>query len=99
MKTKKITFLLLFIGIVSVQTQAQTPYFYYYGGEKQYYELDTRHVFVSVADENATKTFIWESANHQNWAVDVAEHSHSKAKSQRYWTKLSLDRRLSDEAF
>ena len=40
-------FFFIFIGL-----NAQTPYFYYYGGEKQYLELDTRSAFVSAANEN-----------------------------------------------
>jgi hypothetical protein len=35
----------VFIGL-----NAQTPYFYYYNGEKQYFELDTRYIFISVTE-------------------------------------------------
>ena len=42
---------------VFVGLNAKTPYFYYYNGEKQYLELDTRYVFVSVANENTVKAY------------------------------------------
>jgi len=47
---KKITFTLgftLFCAIVN----AQTPYYYYYSGEKQYLTLDTKHAFLSVKQQ------------------------------------------------
>jgi hypothetical protein len=47
MKTKnKFIGTLLFFTITNLT--AQTPYFYYYKGEKQYLELDSKHVFVSA---------------------------------------------------
>ena len=42
--------LLLFLAFTGLN--AQTPYFYYYNGEKQYFELNTSYAFVSFADEN-----------------------------------------------
>ena len=30
---------------------AQTPYYYYYNGEKQYLTLDTKHAFLSVKEQ------------------------------------------------
>ena len=38
-----------------------TLYFYYYGDEKQYFELDTRYIFVSAADEQAANSFVSEN--------------------------------------
>ena len=55
---KRIYFLGLLLFLAVVGLHAQTPYFYYFDGKKQYFELDTRHVFVSTADENIAKEFL-----------------------------------------
>ena len=49
--------LLLIAGL-----QAQTPYYYYAGGKKQYLELDTKHIFVSIAEKDTTNVFITRQA-------------------------------------
>jgi len=36
--------------IITSSISAQTPHFYYYKGEKQYLNFDTKHIFVSVSD-------------------------------------------------
>ena len=65
----KLLGLLLFASLVCLQ--AQTPYFYYYNGEKQYLELNTKHVFVSIANENNTKLFISDDAKHEPFRIDI----------------------------
>ena len=47
---KKIYLIGLLFAFVCLN--AQTQYFYYYSGEKQHFELDTRYVFVSFPDES-----------------------------------------------
>ena len=44
------------IGIKSSE-YTTTQYFFYYNGEKQYLEIDTKYIFVSVADENTAGVF------------------------------------------
>jgi hypothetical protein len=51
---KKLNLLELLLCLSFVGLTAQTPYFYYYKGEKQYLELDTRYAFVSTTDSNET---------------------------------------------
>jgi len=41
---RNINILGLLVFLFFVALNAQTPYFYYYKGEKQYLELDTRHI-------------------------------------------------------
>ena len=78
---------------------AQTPYFYYYRGEKQYLELDTRHIFVSVADESAAKEFTFGNASHLPFQADLPEGWQSKTDHRRFWTTLSFEEIISDEAY
>jgi hypothetical protein len=89
-------FFFAFVGL-----NAQTPYFYYYDGEKQYFELDTRRAFISVADENTViKTFALFDAKHEPLRMDIPEGKHSKiSQNQRFWTILSFENDLSDEAY
>ena len=49
---KKISLFGLLLFMAFAGLNAQTPYFYYYNGEKQYFELNTSHAFVSFADDN-----------------------------------------------
>ena len=50
MKKKINVFGLLFFASI-VCLHAQSQYFYYYDGKKQHLELNTKHVFVSVAEK------------------------------------------------
>jgi len=86
---KKIIFIGLFLAFLSLN--AQPSYFYYYGGEKQYLELNTKHAFVSVADENAAIAFILNNTKHKPFRIDISEGDHSKTTHQRFWTELSFD--------
>jgi len=87
-------FILAFLGL-----NAQTPYFYYYRGEKQYLELDTRHIFVSVADGNAAKELTFENAKKMPFHADLPEGWQSKINHKRFWTTLSFEEIISDEAY
>ncbi|MCL2326873.1 MAG: S8 family serine peptidase [Bacteroidetes bacterium] len=98
MKKKKylITLLLLlsFGGL-----NAQTLYFYYYKGEKQYLELDTKHIFVSIAKETPENIFTSNSLRQQPLRSDVSEKIQSRTNYRRFWTKLSIEDSLSNEAY
>ena len=52
MKTK-INFVSVFLFLTYVSLHAQTPYYYYYDGMKQYFELDTKHAFTSLSELKA----------------------------------------------
>jgi len=80
---------------------AQTPYFYYYNGEKQYFELDTRNVFISVADENtANRTFAAHNAKYEPLRIDIPEGKLSTTKqNKRFCTVLNFEDRLSEEGY
>ena len=86
----------VFIGL-----NAQTPYFYYYGGERQYLELDTRYVFVSVANENtANRAFIANNTKHEPFRTDIPERKLSRTnQNKRFWSVLNFEDRLSDEIY
>ena len=98
MKNKiKILGILLFLSLVNLH--AQTSYFYYYDGEKQYFELDTKHVFVSAADENSNQFFSSFNATHTPSRADIPKGRQSKSNYKRFWTVLSFEEKFSDEAY
>jgi len=90
--------LLLFLAFAGLN--AQTPYFYYYGGEKQYFELNTSYAFVSVADDNtANRAFATYNATYEPFRIDIPEGKQSKTYTKRVWTLLSFEEKFSDEAY
>ena len=48
----------------------QTSYFYYCNGERQYFELNTKHAFVSIADENVAELFAAKKINYRPLKID-----------------------------
>ncbi|MDR2911561.1 MAG: S8 family serine peptidase [Bacteroidales bacterium] len=76
-----------------------TPYFYYYESEKQYFYLDTRYVFVSVVDETDAKIFDSHGIRYQPLSVDIPESWNIDVRQRRFWTILSFDVVLSDEEY
>jgi len=39
------------IALLCLTAKAQTPYYYYYGGEKQYFSLNTEYAFLSLKEQ------------------------------------------------
>jgi len=76
MKKKRYLFGFLFT-LLMAGLQAQTPYYYYAGGMKHYLELDTKHIFVSVAEKDTTNVF----TTRQSLRADVPEKMLSKNHS------------------
>ena len=95
---KKMTSLGLFLYFSLVSINAQTPYFYYYQGEKQYLELDTEHIFVSFVDENIAKSFSSYNVKYNPMQLDIPEGKRTN-NNIRYWTVLNFNERLSEESY
>jgi hypothetical protein len=66
---------------------AQTPYFYYYKGEKQYLNLDTSHIFVSFPDENVAGMFA-SNIRYKALRADIPEKIRAKTKYKRFWSEV-----------
>jgi hypothetical protein len=96
---KKIIILLGLLFILgSVKMTAQTDYFYYYKGEKQYLKLDTKHIFVSVADENMLN-MVEPNITKTPLRVDIPKKIQSRNNKKRFWTRLSVETDLSDHLY
>jgi hypothetical protein len=48
---KKLLFIIA-ITLLCLVVKAQTPYYYYYEGEKQYLSLNTEYAFLSLKEQN-----------------------------------------------
>jgi len=98
---KKINLIGLLLFMFVSFLYAHTPYFYYYGGQRQYLELDTRYIFISVADENVTnRTFATYNIRYEPLHMDIPERKRSIAnQNERFWSVLSFEERMSDEAY
>jgi hypothetical protein len=99
---QRINFIGLLLLLTFASLYAQTPYFYYYDGNKQYLELDTKHIFVSVADEYTAHLFASDNsdiATYQPFRVDIPEGWQSKTNYKRFWTMLNLEEKFSEEVY
>jgi len=94
---KKIYLLGLLISLFFLMSNAQTLYYYYYNGVKQYFELDTKHIFVSVDNENVAGIFA--SYNHLPFSADISEGKRSKTDFNRLWSVISFEENYSQEAY
>ena len=94
-KIKLIGLLLL----ASITLNAQTPYFYYYDGKKQYLELNTEHIFISMPNENLNER-VFSSMKHEPLRSDIPKGKLSRtSQNKRFWTTLSFENKLSDEMY
>jgi hypothetical protein len=95
---------LLFISItllLCVVSNAQTPYFYYYKGEKQYLSLSTEFAFLSLKETKlpeSIKYFIVGASELQSDKSDKKPYQ-GKTETCRYWTELRFKNHLSEEQY
>ncbi|MCL2436078.1 MAG: S8 family serine peptidase, partial [Lentimicrobiaceae bacterium] len=95
MKLLKLTIFIL--ACIATNTYAQTPYFYYYKGEKQYLELNTKHIFVSVSD--TTQKITLDKIIQLPFRVDITQEIELETYHKRFWTTLSIEDSLSKELY
>ena len=87
---------ILLLGIVS---NAQTTYFYYYDCKKQYVELDTKYLFVSVTEKDTVYSFASDKIKQMPFQMDIPGRMLSKTNYKRFWTKLSFEDTLSEREY
>ncbi|MDR0712407.1 MAG: S8 family serine peptidase [Prevotellaceae bacterium] len=75
----------------------QTNHFYYYNGQKQYLELDTKHIFISISDKNVAISA--PNTNRKPLRTDILEKIRSRNNRTRFWTELSFEDQLSDSLY
>jgi hypothetical protein len=86
---KKIVFIINIVvfSTFGMNISAQTPYFYYYKGEKQYLDLDTSHIFISVPNENIAGMFA-SNVRYKTLRADISEKIQVKTTHKRFWSEL-----------
>jgi len=87
-----LTFLIFVRGI-----SAQTPYYFYYNGVKQYLNLDQRYVFFSITDTTRFNRLDIQKSNFRRDIPDAKQVKQGYAK--RYWQKLILDDNLTTSQY
>ena len=90
---------MLWILLLGIASNAQSQYFYYYQGQKQYLELDTKHLFVSVLEQDTVYSFASDRIEQTPFRVDIPERVQSKTIHKRFWTKLSFEENMSEREY
>jgi len=98
MKNKINLFGLLFFVFVAC-SNAQSQYFYYYDGKKQYFELDTKHVFISVSEKDTAYSFASDRIEQTPFQMDIPKGMLSKTSYKRFCAKLSFNNNLSEREY
>jgi hypothetical protein len=95
---KKLLFT-LGITLLCVVVNAQTPYYYYYEGEKQYLSLNTEYAFLSVKDKKRPADIRQHKVKVSELQSDKSENKqYQKRKgTNRFWAELSFEEKLSDD--
>lgn len=75
---------------------AESEYFYYYGGERQYFELYTRSIFISIANEETADIL---GLEREMFQIDIVRENIRHEYNRRLWTELRLDSSMSNDAY
>ena len=82
--------------------KSQTPYYYYYEGEKQYLLLNTEYAFLSLKEQQLPAD-IQQRTNVKTMELysDRTEQYqyHGKKGENRFYTELQFSEKLSDEQY
>ena len=81
-----------------------SQFYYYYGNERQYLQLNTRYMFVSMSDESIVNVLALANIRHQPLNVDIPEEMQStKSRTvtahHRFYTVLSFDEAMSEDMY
>jgi hypothetical protein len=95
---KKLTFI-LWILLLSIVSNAHSSYFYYAEGKKHYFELDTKHIFISVIERDAIYSFGSDRSIQTPFQIDITKSMQLRTNYKRYCAKLSFNDSLSEGAY
>ena len=96
---KKFYLLELLLFVCMAVLNAQTPYYYYYEGKKQYLELDTKYLFISVSAKDTVVSFASEEVDQTPFQVDISVEKQTRTNHKRFYTKLSFADNLSEREY
>jgi len=87
----------LVMTLFFVSLNAKTPYFHYSDGERKYFELDTRYIFVSIANEKTADIL---GLKQQDFRIDDAQKNNKRTDyRKRFWAEVRVEDNLSDEEY
>lgn len=89
------------ITVLCVALHAQTPYYYYYEGEKQYLELNTEYAFLSLKEHNMPDDILQRNITYTELKSDNSNKKHFQENnaSSRFYTRLSFNENLTEEQY
>jgi len=100
---KKKVFAVIFVGLslvgIGQNVILDIPYYYYYKGEKQYLELDTRTVFVSVSEHDTASTVVANRLKQNVLRADIPASVQTRTQHKRFWAELTMEDSLSEKAY
>jgi subtilisin family serine protease len=79
----------------ATRAMAESPYFYYYGEEKQYLELNTESVFVAISNEANAELLISKSAKNASMNIEPVKRD----KDGSSWTTMNFGNKLSKDEY
>jgi len=81
--------------------KSQTPYYYYYSGEKQYLSLNTEYVFLSVKQQQLPDSIQQRNIRSAAFRADNSDKMYyqNRQGTNRFYTRLNLDSNLSDTQY
>ena len=97
---KKLLFVVA-IALFSANLNAQTPYYYYYQGEKLYLSLNTEYIYLSLQEPKMPDDILQRDITYvglKSDGVDRKEYQNNKGIN-RYWTTLHLNEKLTEEQY
>jgi|GEM_PF-1106415 len=97
---KKLLFI-LGISFLCITLNAQTPYYYYSKGQKQYLSLNTEYAFLSLKEPKVPEDILARHITYTDLISDKSdkkEYKGTKGKC-RFYTRLKLEDDLSDEQY
>jgi rubrerythrin len=98
---KKIIFLFA-VTIICLTGKSQTPYYYYYEGEKKYLSLNTGYAFISLTEQHLSTDIL---KRHNVTAKELYsdrtdnKQYQGKKRENRFYTELHFNEKLSEAQY
>jgi len=98
MRRIKLTFGIIIFCLIA---KSQTPYYYYYKGEKQYLTLHTEYAFISVKEQSVPNSIQQRSIQTTALRSDNSDRKQYQGKNRtsRYYAELKLEKNLSEKQY
>jgi len=89
------------ITLIGIILHAQTPYYYYYDGEKQYLELHTEYAFLSLTEPVVSEDILHRNITCTDFKSDNVGKKEYQGKKgiSRYYTRIRFKDTLTEKQY